>query len=684
MKETLAAAQLPFSVLIPERGTPDLLAGTLDALAEARAVLPVASDVRVLVNGAPAQAYRELRQRHPTAQWQFERKALGYHGAIARLLSEDLHPWVYLLNSDMRLHPDALRELLPWRALEVFAIASQIEWPYPHRRREETGYTVPVIGADGLLELHDLLAPDDCVRGHVYASGGAALFQTAALRRFFRLSSAYAPFYFEDADWSLQAWASGLRVLYCPTSRAEHLHRGTIARVIAPALLQRIVRRNLDHLRWRYADAFGAPRWRGDWPGRLGALLRACSSEHRVARRNVCESPVAHALPWLHQQRYPHPCLWRSDRPRVLLVSPFSVLPPAHGGARRIVELVRATSDHIDWILLHDEASTAQVAQPAQADDAVFRVIHPIGGRPSHESDSDSRWAAHAHPLLRRELARLVDLYRPDAVCVEFLECIALVESWRGPPLVWTLHDAGRELPTAERQRVQLALANADKLVLTTPQDLQYWTHPAPLLIRNGVRIRVADASPSPSPPQGTLLLLAPLRYQPNLLGLLQFLEHAWPLLRAEFPALQLRVAGGIGAAQYWGTRPRPAGMQLLDGAYEPAPLYAEACLAINPQADIEGSAIKVAECLAHARVMVSTTSGGRGYEALECPALLRVADAQSMAASIAELLRNPQARWSAERSGPEAIAPWSWDLCAQPLLHWLQQISAAKPRAKS
>lgn len=679
MSDSLPAAQQPLSVLIPERGTPDLLAGTLGALAMARAGMPVSSDVRVLVNGAPAADYAVLRQEYPLVQWQFERKALGFHGAIARLLSQALHPWVYLLNSDMRLHPDALRELLRWRAIDVFAIASQIEWPYPERRREETGYTVPVLGADG-LELHDLIAPDDSVRGHVYASGGAALFQTAALRRFFPLSAAYAPFYFEDADWSLQAWASGFRVLYCPASRAEHLHRGTIGRVIAPALVQRVVRRNLDHLRWRYADAFGALRWTLDWPGRLGALLRACSTEHRLARRNLRESPVAHALPWLHQQRYPHPMLWRHNRQRVLLVSPFNVLPPAHGGARRIVELVRATSEQIDWVLLHDEASTTQLAQPAQAEDALFRVIHSIGGRPPHGTDCQSRWAAHAHPVLRCELKRLVDLYRPDAVCVEFLECIELVESWRGPPLVWTLHDAGRELPPAERQRVQQALENVDKLVVSTAQDLQFWTHPAPLLVRNGVRVLERATGPSPSPPDGTLLLLAPLRYQPNLLGLLQFLDQAWPLLRAEFPALQLQVAGGVGATEYWGTLPLPAGVELLDGAYEPTQLYAGACLAINPQTDIEGSAIKVGECLANGRVMVSTVSGARGYEALECAALIRVSNVQSMAASIAALLRDPQARWSAERSGPMSIAPWSWDLCAQPLLHWLQQLRGATP----
>jgi len=133
----------PFAVLIPERGRPDELALTLAALRAARAQVDTPHRVRVLVNGAPPGDYRALQVEHADVEWQFDPRALGYHGAIARLLAASDEPWVYLLNSDMRLAPDALVQLLPWRAADVFAVASQIEFVDRARRREETGWTVP-------------------------------------------------------------------------------------------------------------------------------------------------------------------------------------------------------------------------------------------------------------------------------------------------------------------------------------------------------------------------------------------------------------------------------------------------------------------------------------------------------------------------------------------------------------
>ncbi len=654
----VSAADAPFSVLIPERGRPDLLAGTLAALDRARSGLTVAHQVRVLVNGAPARDYRELMLRHADVHWQFTARALGFHGAIERLLAEAGEPWVYLLNSDMRLAPDALRTILPWRASDVFAIASQIEFADTKRRREETGYTLPVRGPDGQLELHDRLPVDDAVRAHVYAGGGASLFQTAALRRFLARSDAYAPFYFEDADWGMQAWAEGLSVLFCPTSRAIHEHRATIGRYVPAATIERIVRRNLEHFRWRYGDLFGAPRWHGGRLDRLRAFGRSLRSEHRHARRQVADSAIVGQLHGLHHQRYPHAARWRPGCARVLLVSPFAVLPPAHGGARRIVELARASAASIDWILLHDEAGSEP--QPAQDDDACFREIHPIGGRPHAADDIEPRWDAHAHPTMLGALRRLIATRQPDLVIFEHVECIGLIEQLDpAAPCVWTLHDAGRGLPLAAQARVRAALARVAAVVLTTEQDRGYWQHRAEVVIENGTRLPALP--PPPAADRSDLLLVAPLRYRPNLDGLREFLRLAWPPLRARLPWLRLRVLGGVDASAHWGTRPLPEGVDLLDGALDPASHYAGTLLALNPQLEIEGSALKVAEALAHGRVLVSTVSGARGYESLACDALVRVADVAAMAAAIADLIANPARRRAAEAAAPAAIAPWSW-----------------------
>lgn len=685
----------PIAVLIPERGRPDELAHTLAALAIACAGIEPAPRVRVLVNGAPRRAYAALIAAHPCVEWRFVRRALGYHGAIVRLVAASDEPWVYLLNSDMRLRPDALRALLPWRAEGVFAIASQLDFVDRLRRREESGFTVPVRNARGELELHDAIPPDHSARGHVYAGGGASLYQRAPLSRYLQRTRAYAPFYFEDADWGVQAWADGYSVLFCAASRADHVHRATIARYHGARAIERIVARNLDHFRWRYADLFGAPRWlgaaggRGDaaswrekrpdgvrthfplaggsgshpdapapaattpWPARL----RALRPEHRRARGEVCASPAAGSYAHLHLQRHPHPQPWRKGLPRVLVVSPFAVLPPAHGGARRILELARASAEALDCALLHDEGGREPLA--AQVDDGCFRAIFPVGGRPADRGDFESRFAAHAHPALRAELHRLRHALRPDVLAFEHVECVGLIETLApGTRCVWTLHDAGRLLPPAAQARVRAALARVDALVLTTAQDAGCWSHRRERVIENGVCI--PDSVWRPSPSEGPLLMLAPLRYAANRQGLADFLAQAWPALRQRHPTLRLRVLAGPGGRGHWGGA-LPEQVDLVDGYVDPEPHYAAAALALNPQGAIEGSALKIAEALAHGRVMLSTASGARGYEALTSPALVRVAQVADMADAVTALLGGAVVRHASEASAAADIGPWAW-----------------------
>lgn len=649
------SADLPIAVLIPERGRPDELAATLAALAPACAGIEPAPRVRVLVNGAPRADYARLQASHPGIEWRFRRRALGYHGAIARLLAASSESWVYLLNSDMRLQPDALRALLPWRADDVFAIASQLDFVDRLRRREETGYTLPVLDSEGRLALHDAVAPDGSVRGHLYAGGGASLYQRVPLLKYLKRSRAYAPFYFEDADWGMQAWADGLSVLYCAASRADHVHRATIGRYYSAAAVERIVARNLEHFRWRYGDLFGAAR------GAAGPLRRL-RPEHALARRQVRASAAASCYRHLHLQRHPQAPRWRTGLPRVLVVSPFAVLPPAHGGARRIVELARASAALLDCALLHDEGGSQ--ALPAQADDSCFRAIHPVGGRPADDGSPDGRWQAHAHPALRAELGRLVHALRPDVIAFEHVECIGLIEQLEAAPAcVWTLHDAGRALPPAAQARVRAALARVDALVLTTAADRGYWGHRRECVIENGVRLPPDAAAPSGD--AGPLLMLAPLRYAANRAGLADFLAQAWPQLAARHPALRLRVlAGEGGRAQL--QAPLPERVDVLDGYVDPAAHYAQALLAINPQGAIEGSALKLAEALAHGRAIVSTASGARGYEALQTPALVRCGSVAAMADAISRLLEDAAGRHAAEAQARAAIAPWSWTTRAQ------------------
>ena len=232
------------SVIVPERANPGVLAECLDRLSAARRELSEPSEVIIVVNGAPPSLYRQLMRQHREARWLLSHRPLWYSGAIRRGLRTARYDWVYLLNSDMLLDKLALEATLELRSRRVFAIASQVFFRDPARRREETGWTM-FRPSQGPIEILDEVPDDDIsVRGTFYAGGGASLFRRYLLQRLARDSSAYEPFYWEDVEWGARAWRMGYESLYCPASRAWHLHRMTNRRFYPDAEIDRSLARN--------------------------------------------------------------------------------------------------------------------------------------------------------------------------------------------------------------------------------------------------------------------------------------------------------------------------------------------------------------------------------------------------------------------------------------------------------
>jgi len=170
------------------------------------------------------------------------------------------------------------------------------------------------------------------------------------------------------------------------------------------------------------------------------------------------------------------------------------------------------------------------------------------------------------------------------------------------------------------------------------------------------------------------VLMVAPLRYEPNRTGLKMFLAEAWPLLRQSHPDLRLRVLGGDAATHASDLAPLPAGVELVGEFVDPSPHYAESIVALNAQGVVEGSALKIAEALAHGRVMISTCSGARGYEQLESPALLRVPTIADMVPAIRSMLADEEGRRRAESSARADVEPWSWSYRGDALVRLIKE----------
>lgn len=665
----LRAAWRPgVSVVIPERGTPDLLERALAHVGPALARVAEPAEILVVVNGAEAAGYARLRAAFPSVRWQFHALPLGFAGAVARGLAAARHGAVYLHNSDMAVEPDALAALLPWRAPHVFAIASQIFFDDANRRREETGWAGLRL-ADGLTELFDI--PPDAggpVRGGLYAGGGSSLFDAALLRRFARTTGDYHPFYWEDADWGAQAWQSGLEVLFHPGSVAWHRHRATIGRLYPPAEVDRIFARNglLFDLRTR-ADA--APVLRaagtGAWeslkelagPKRLGGIARARAGRRRkpFAAVDLAHTPA---------KAYARPD-GADSRPTVLIVTPYRILPPRHGGARRIRGLCEALKERWRFVLLSDEADAH--GPEAWRDLGPFDAVHLAGGRPDGGTGRTARIASHSHPALQTELDRLVAVHRPALVQMEYVELAGLTPP-AGVPCILTAHDVlfppgGPETP-ADRWERQL-LARFAAIVACSAEDAALLAPLPAALVPNGAAV---GGPWRPSAGNRTLLFAGPFRYRPNLEGLRGFLDTVFPALRRRFPDLGLTVLGGDGARAVQAAEPllRQPGVTVVEAVDDVRPWLDACALTINPLTGTRGSSLKLIESLAAGRVCVSTRDGARGFLDTGLPGLVTAGDIAGLLEPIARLIDDEPARLALEAPRDEPLRPFSWEAAAR------------------
>jgi GT2 family glycosyltransferase len=175
-------------------------------------------------------------------KWQFHQSPLGFSGAIRAGLREVRFDWVYLLNSDVVLDPNALEAAARCRDGGIFAVASQIVFKDSTRYRDETNWTELFI-EDGLVTIHDCIPQSGEVVDSFYAGGAASLFQTRLLRPLADMQ-AYDPFYWEDVEWGWRARKLGYRNVFCPASVAHHSRRSTISRHYSADEVETVLQRN--------------------------------------------------------------------------------------------------------------------------------------------------------------------------------------------------------------------------------------------------------------------------------------------------------------------------------------------------------------------------------------------------------------------------------------------------------
>jgi GT2 family glycosyltransferase/MoaA/NifB/PqqE/SkfB family radical SAM enzyme len=235
------------SVVIPSRNTPKLLVRCVEAARTALAQLNEGGEIVVVLSGVES---RELARLFPDVRWVIEHRPLSFLAAVRRGIAVARFPWVYLLNTDMRVEPDAIAALLPYRSARTFAIGSRIKME--NTGVIETNWSDLRYREGDAAELIELDPTEaGCARGSLYAGGGSSLFQRSLLQWIAPRTAAYEPFYWEDVEWGADAWRMGYRTVFVPDSVAHHARRQTVGEFFDEREVERIFERNrlLFHLR---------------------------------------------------------------------------------------------------------------------------------------------------------------------------------------------------------------------------------------------------------------------------------------------------------------------------------------------------------------------------------------------------------------------------------------------------
>jgi len=674
------------SIVIPDRDAPDMLAAALASVDAALERIDEPNQVIVVANGAPESAYADIRAAFAHVEFVHDDLPLGFGAAIARGLAQARHDWVYLLNNDMTLDRAALSEVAAQRSGDVFSISSQIFQRSADGRREETGFTDWYADRAGVHVFHASVDGSTPTRAHLAGSGGATLFRKAPLVRYVRESRCYDPFYWEDIEWGVRAWRDGYLVLMQPASHAFHRHRATTARFYSIEEINRTIARNrvLFDARNR-ATPFGV-----EW-----LMNRICDLDYRTQRemaaatvaletfrrrrRTVASAPSPPCLADpkdVAVQLAPVSFSYRlrafestspATRSRLLLVTPFAVYPPRHGGARRIAGLLSRLRGDYDIILVSDEAALYEGRSFAGFDGlcAVHLVWRVEDAREDTAATLERRMESHGHQALTDTVRSALVRYRPALVQIEYGELAGLVRLRRpGERWILDLHDAigHGDFTSAEiaRRFEQEVLSAYDAITVCSQEDRTIVAHPNTVCVPNASSIELGDYRPSAST---QLLFMGPFRYGPNLEGVRRFLQDAFPKIRAAVADARIAVLGGDGAPERVRNDPAfaQAGVELFGHREDVAAFLDASALTINPQADIRGSAIKVIESLMAGRACVSTLDGARGFRDSGLKGLVVADDIASMADPIIGLLRDTASRHRAEAPDASRLARYQW-----------------------
>ena len=671
------------SIVIPNWNGRDLLEKYLPSVIAAAAKHPD-HEVIVVDNGSTDGSAEMLREHFPSVGVLALEKNLGFGGGANAGVEAARNDIVVLLNSDMRVAEDFLAPLLAaFSDPHVFAVACQILFSDPAKRREETGLTEGRWRRGSLWVSHRddplLDRPFPCF----YAGGGSAAFDRRKFLALGGFDELLAPFYFEDTDLGFLAWKRGWSVLYEPRSIVWHEHRGTIGRTFSLSYIEGVLGKNRLLFCWKNIHEWrrmaghlvvaGARGWRkrgavAAWSAfrQLPAALRSRKTARSLAAISDTEAFLRPMGAW-YRDRFGaiEP---RSERLSVLFVSPYPMCPPVHGGAVFMNHMVRELAPLCKLHLLivldypaerekHRELETLaasvtyfdRTANPRKQ--TTWLTPHAV-----HEiADPELAWMVHreacrnAVDVIQLEYTSMAQYgIRPLRLCctlfehdIYFQSVARALSHMRGGAFLKATFEYLRALRYETR-----ILRRFDRVQVCSAENAAYLLSFAPAFggrIDDNLRAAI-DVSSYPFHVENreplTMLFLGSFRHRPNIWALEWFVQRVMPHVEALSPGARLVVVGSQMPPGVIRGRNNVEVRGFVPDISEELGRYA---VFVCPILTGSGVRVKLMEAFACGIPVVSTRLGAEGL-AEKDGEYCRLADhPKAFAGAIAEIFANPQ-----------------------------------------
>jgi len=730
-KKTLPQNQRPnnasASVVIPNWNGRDLLAKYIPSVIEAlggNGALRADGGIEIIVvdNASEDGSAEFLREHFPSVRVLALERNLGFGGGSNAGFRAAKNDIVVLLNSDMRVERNFLAPLLEaFTDDTVFSVACQIFFSDPNKLREETGLTQSWWENGSLRVRHRddpaIQVPYPCA----YGGGGSCAFDRRKFLELGGFDQLLAPFYLEDTDVGYMAWKRGWKVLYQPRSVVYHEHRGTIGKRFSAAQIDLVLKKNFALFAWKnihewprlvshfffaYAGAlvsevFGESPERANFAGLWRAfrqLSGALRSRARARALSVIDDTEAFRRPlggYFRDRFIPLPhgrgSDWRGseahgpERLSVLLVSPYPICPPIHGGGvfmyQTALELTRRCELHLLIVLdyawqrrphqeLERQVASVEYHVRTEGKEKQFGSILPHAVR--EFASQDLEWRLHREMFLREvDVVQLeytaLSQYGGDyrrLGCVLFEHDIYFQSIARGsanPQGILETAKAAYEYLRALRYELRV-LPRFDRVQVCSPENGNYLLSFLPGLRgriddnRAGIATSRYDFHANGREPE-TMLFLGSFRHPPNQEGLTWFTRKVLPAVLEQKPRARLVIVGSEPPARH--SLPElPDNIELrgfVEDVREPLGRYG---VFVCPILSGSGMRVKLLEAFAAGIPVVSTPLGAEGLAGKDGEICALAADPGAFARKIVELFDHPeQARKLACRAREHVVA---------------------------